>query len=482
MRVRGPLRDTDVQMSVLPVFTFTGPMTCGSTQRGSASAQAFYLLGCKMKTRFSPSSILASAVALLAIATVRAQPSLLPPGPPTAPSGRMGVRTEIRALPYMISAPGSYYLSASLMQTIAGSPGITINASRVTIDLMGFSLTGMGSPDPGITFGPGGPFRDVTIHDGFVSGWGGDGIGLSLVSDAHVWNVTSDGNAGKGILVGSVSIVRDVVSTNNGGDGIRTDFGCKITNAVTFYNQGTGINAGQDCHISDSTAVSNTDDGISLGSNGVLIGSTADGNGSDGVFASTSCRITDCSASYNGASGVLGAGSGFNASGDACSLNGCTAYQNLNSGFSSSGGGAVGSSVQDCVSANNGQSGFFTSAGFFGFKTVMNCRAKNNTGDGIVAINGAHVYRNTCEQNYQNGINVGGNLNIIEQNFVLLNTGNGIKSTNVPGGSGNMIASNRAAQNSGGNFSFFASDTTGPIIVGPVILSSPSAAMANISF
>jgi hypothetical protein len=62
-------------------------------------------------------------------------------------AGGGGVGTKISSLPYAISTPGFYYLSKDLSTSGAG---IIVNASHVTIDLMGFSLVGNGKTNTGI--------------------------------------------------------------------------------------------------------------------------------------------------------------------------------------------------------------------------------------------------------------------------------------------------------------------------------------------
>ena len=52
-------------------------------------------------------------------------------------------RTPISSLPYIITQPGSYYLTSDLTMTTDVN-GITVDANHVTIDLMGFSLIGPG--------------------------------------------------------------------------------------------------------------------------------------------------------------------------------------------------------------------------------------------------------------------------------------------------------------------------------------------------
>src|SRR5690349_10378629 len=99
----------------------------------------------------------AGALALL-FSTINHQPStfaqgsLTPPGPP-APSMKtlqqVEPRTPISSLPYTITEAGSYYLTTNLVGT-AGQNGITINAPRVSLDLMGFELRGVGGTFSGI--------------------------------------------------------------------------------------------------------------------------------------------------------------------------------------------------------------------------------------------------------------------------------------------------------------------------------------------
>lgn len=55
-----------------------------------------------------------------------------------------GVGTRIASLPYTISAPGFYYLGANFTYT-GVAPAISVTADGVTLDLMGFSLSGNGT-------------------------------------------------------------------------------------------------------------------------------------------------------------------------------------------------------------------------------------------------------------------------------------------------------------------------------------------------
>ena len=68
-----------------------------------------------------------------------------------AGGGKAG--TQITSVPYTINSPGLYCLAGNLDFSSTSGTAILVNASDVTLDLMGFSLTG-----------PGKTFRDQFRH------------------------------------------------------------------------------------------------------------------------------------------------------------------------------------------------------------------------------------------------------------------------------------------------------------------------------
>jgi hypothetical protein len=125
------------------------------------------------------------------------QGPLTPPGAP-APTmktlDQVEARTPISALPFTINSSGSYYVTSNLIAA-AGQTGITVNTGNVTIDLNGFQLIGSGGATAhGVRIATG--VTAVTIRDGIVRGFSGDGISAesSNCTEMRVESVTATSN------------------------------------------------------------------------------------------------------------------------------------------------------------------------------------------------------------------------------------------------------------------------------------------------
>jgi Periplasmic copper-binding protein (NosD) len=84
-------------------------------------------------------------------------------------TGGGGVGTKITSLPYTISKPGFYYLGGNLSYTGTGN-AITVSSYAVTIDLMGFQISGPGSnvqSSRGIRIDSG--YNDLEVRNGCIS-------------------------------------------------------------------------------------------------------------------------------------------------------------------------------------------------------------------------------------------------------------------------------------------------------------------------
>ncbi|MCA9307861.1 MAG: hypothetical protein KDA16_15140, partial [Phycisphaerales bacterium] len=108
-----------------------------------------------------------------------------PPAGPVAPTMKtleqVEPRTPIASLPYNITAPGSYYLTGNL--ATAGN-GITVSASDVTIDLMGFTITGSDPNDFTGVLLTSDSFDNVTVRDGTLRTFR-FGVNLAAGSNLH---------------------------------------------------------------------------------------------------------------------------------------------------------------------------------------------------------------------------------------------------------------------------------------------------------
>jgi hypothetical protein len=209
--------------------------------------------------------------------------------------GGGGVGTKITSLPYTISAPGFYYLDRNLKATSGN--GILINSDNgsVTLDLMGFSLSG--------TAGNKGIYSmsaqsNIEVRNGTLTAWewaidlptGTETIGIRVIN-VRVFGCNSGGirvgGASAGSLVKGCTVSNCIVDC-----GIQNNKGAIIGNTVTNCPTGIRINSGS---IVGNNILCNTGQtGISLSgdlaANFILIDqNTVNGEGThlSGVGANT---------------------------------------------------------------------------------------------------------------------------------------------------------------------------------------------------
>ncbi len=202
-----------------------------------------------------------------------------PLDPPAAPGPTDGVRapgTPISSLPFAITQPGSYYLTRNL--SVASGNGIRIDADGVTLDLMGFTLSGPGSntASNGIITDATTTRRNNTIRNGVLRGWyTGVDTPNFIRSTYEDLRVTDNG---WGLYIGSGSDVRHVMSAYNG-----------IGLVIIQWNDAWGGS------VSDSNFSRNGDTGIYVYANNIWVhDNVIDSNGSIGVLIGRSWNeVTD---------------------------------------------------------------------------------------------------------------------------------------------------------------------------------------------
>lgn len=139
-----------------------------------------------------------------------------PPASPSPTLPQVEPRMPISALPFPISASGSYFLTKTLHGT-AGQAAITIAADDVTIDLNGFALLGDGVAGSAISAGT---VTRLTVTNGTIAGWGGMGISAGTATSGRYERLELASNTGGGIEAGAGSMLLSLIVKMNGGNGI----------------------------------------------------------------------------------------------------------------------------------------------------------------------------------------------------------------------------------------------------------------------
>ena len=250
-----------------------------------------------------------------------------PPGPTMKTLDEVEPRIPISNLPFTIDKPGSYYLTGDLT---AGGTGITVTADNVTIDLMGYTISGGGSYNGIYMDGR----SNVEIRNGTIQGFVNNGITESSNSgEGHrVIHVRVISNGYYGIhLYSRGNLIKDCTAVRNGGYGIRVYTGSTVTNNTAYGNGSHGIYARTGGTVTNNTAYGNGSHGIYTEGYSTVTNNTVYHNGSDGIFVGSGSTVTNNTAYHNGSDGIYVS--------FCCTVINNTAYGNDEHGIYTSGDG-----------------------------------------------------------------------------------------------------------------------------------------------
>ncbi len=299
------------------------------------------------------------------VPAARAQGPLAPPGAP-APMMKTLVQVEprvpISSPAYTISQPGSYYLTTNL--TCTGN-GVVIAVSGVTLDLMGFTLTGdRGNSDYGVFLSGATnvPVRNVVVRNGVISNFG-YGVSAQCSQSCRFEQLVLSDNVNYGVyLNGSTlgqcdgnTVAACAVSGNyiginlNGSYSGRCD-GNAIIDCSVSGNSGYGVylwgdNTGQcngntlaDCAISGNGSGVWLEGYLGRCDGNAIVDCSVSGNRDFGVFlygSSGQCdgnTISGCKISCNGFIGIQL--NGYNGQCDGNTISACAIQKNADRGIS----------------------------------------------------------------------------------------------------------------------------------------------------
>ena len=289
----------------------------------------------------------------------------------------------ITGLPFTISESGFYYIIDNLTNTAVNGDGIIIDANEVTLDLMGYTLyggkvSGINSDDGIFVLGS---QENITIRNGSVVGWNGDGINAlnadhSIFHDLHVAENDGDG------LVGDFNcLMVRITAASNGLDGVEGDDGTVILHSTAASNGDNGIQSSEGCVVAHSASFDNETDGIDVAAGSVVAASSATDNGVFGFDMALGSQVTDS-----------------------------VAYDNVSNGFDMASACIMNRNIS---SLNNGH-GVRTFANSF----IRNSKFHENDLDGIrISSTDSYVDGNNTTDNDQTGIAATSSGSLITRNF-----------------------------------------------------------------
>ena len=332
---------------------------------------------------------------------------------------------------YIITEPGSYYLTTNLVTT-TNQRGITINTSNVTVDLNGFSILGAGASGSGIlmNYRDNVTIKNGTIRDCYYSAIYAPNSKRCTFENLKILNNSRASGSSSGIYAGRNSKIVNNQILDNGGYGLRIyGSGSYIKNNIVKGNylnydlsQGNHLNLllsevpvtiKWPCKVEFAgtlTCTNQNQNAISIESDNVTINMnehTLIGSGTDhtyGIYQSNTYKNLHV---LNGnITHWTGSGSrAINAEG----FNGSFENISVSTNFSGIFVSGINAIISNCRADNN-------TWGIYGGQNslITKCRAYQNLLNGIEGENGSIISQCTAYKNGQYGIQGGASGKVID--------------------------------------------------------------------
>ncbi len=198
----------------------------------------------------------------------------------------------------VVSLPGSYYLTGNI--TVSSGNGITINASNVSLDLNGFTVSSTNASGSGNGISVPGVRNNIWIHGGTI-------VGTTSISTPTSFVYTGGGFI-DGISATGASNVRveEMAVSNLAGTGINCPGASVLVRHCTvFVTKNAGISATLGT-VSNCTAESCGGSGIICNTAENCVASTNDNSSTwSGIFANHSAQNCAGTSSNTGYAGVV---------------------------------------------------------------------------------------------------------------------------------------------------------------------------------
>jgi len=351
--------------------------------------------------------ILTTALALTALtATVLAQGGpLTPPAGVPAPTMKTLDQVEPRiplvagspgvsiGVSIFITQPGSYYLTGNL-QITGNDTGIRINASGVSLDLMGHSIIAPASGNAGSAIFVEADYSNIRIQNGHIlstttfaeSSFTPNGFSYGILTSAggisnniSISNVTISGSRFDGIWVnGQGCIVANCSVFITAGIGIRNANGT-VVDSVVHTTGSTGISASvvSNCRVNNALGA-----GISAATVSNSYARSISSSGSSGISATTVDSSVGITSGIHGISATTVSNSRGQSTNTSSSRHGIDGVQVSGSRGEASGGhGITASSVSDSRGSSSGANGE-SSSGISAFRVSNSQGTASNASGG----------------------------------------------------------------------------------------------------